>query len=122
VTLLYLGLAWVTGLPGGVLAAALLPLLCALLLWWGVGRLDSRTIPTLPFYEQVLDFLVESPSPQEIIAFRPSAAVQRRFNKLLALNRELRADKGRTECAQPQVAVAPGLRLLVARVAAFPHR
>ncbi|HHW87800.1 MAG TPA: hypothetical protein GX400_16540 [Chloroflexi bacterium] len=47
VTLLYLGLAllgvalalaWVGGLPGGGLAAALLPPLCALLLWWGVGR------------------------------------------------------------------------------------
>jgi hypothetical protein len=52
------------------------------------NTLDSRTLPTLPFYEQVLDFLVESPAPQEIIAFRPSAAVQRRFNELLALNRE----------------------------------
>lgn len=52
------------------------------------NTLDSRTLPTLPFYEQVLDFLVESPSPQEIIAFRPSAAVQRRFSDLLALNRE----------------------------------
>jgi hypothetical protein len=50
--------------------------------------LDSRTLPTLPLYEQVLDFLVESPSPQEIIAFRPSAAAQKRFSALLALNRE----------------------------------
>ena len=46
VTLLYLALAWVGGLPGGVLAAALLPPLCALLLWWGVGRVEHRaTVP-----------------------------------------------------------------------------
>jgi len=50
VTLLYLGLAllgvalalaWVGGLPGGAQAAALLPPLCALLLWWGVGRVEA---------------------------------------------------------------------------------
>ena len=55
VTLLYLGLAllgvalalaWVGGLPGSAPAAALLPPLCALLLWWGVGRVERRaTVP-----------------------------------------------------------------------------
>ncbi|MFM7172996.1 MAG: hypothetical protein ACKO4U_08175 [Caldilinea sp.] len=50
VTLLYLGLAllgvalalaWVGGLPGGALAAALLLRLCTLLLWWGVGCIEA---------------------------------------------------------------------------------
>jgi len=43
VTLLYLrlALAWVGGLPGGALAAALLPPLCALLPWWGVVRVEA---------------------------------------------------------------------------------
>lgn len=50
-TLLYLGLAllgvgvalaWMNGLPGGALAAALLPPLCALLLEWGVVRIEAR--------------------------------------------------------------------------------
>jgi uncharacterized membrane protein len=50
VTLLYLGLAllgvgvalaWMNGLPGGALAAALLPPLCALLLEWGVVRIEA---------------------------------------------------------------------------------
>jgi len=55
VTLLYprlallgvaLALAWVGGLPGSAPAAALLPPLCALLLWWGVGRVERRaTVP-----------------------------------------------------------------------------
>jgi len=55
VTLLYLGLAllgvalalaWVGGLPGGALAAALLPPLCALLLWWGVVRVEAAVGPS----------------------------------------------------------------------------
>lgn len=50
VTLLYLGLAlvgvglalaWVGKLPGSAPAAALLPPLCALLLWWGVVRVET---------------------------------------------------------------------------------
>lgn len=47
VTLLYLGLAlaWVDGLPGGAPAAALLPPLCALLLWWGVERGETAAHP-----------------------------------------------------------------------------
>ena len=43
---------------------------------------------SLPFYEQVLEFLAGSPSAQEIVGFRPSAMAQRRFSELLALNRE----------------------------------
>ena len=43
---------------------------------------------SLPFYEQVLEFLAGSPSAQEIVGFRPSVMAQRRFSELLALNRE----------------------------------
>ena len=43
---------------------------------------------SLPFYEQVLEFLAGSPSPQEMVRFRPSATARRRFSELLALNRE----------------------------------
>ncbi|MBU6349322.1 MAG: glycosyltransferase family 4 protein [Chloroflexi bacterium] len=52
VTLLYLGLAllgaglalaWLFKLPGSALAASLLPPLCALLLWWGVVRVERHT-------------------------------------------------------------------------------
>jgi hypothetical protein len=53
VTLLYLGLAllgvalaWVGGLPGSAPTAALLPPLCALLLWWGVGRVEAAVGPS----------------------------------------------------------------------------
>lgn len=43
---------------------------------------------SLPFYEQVLDFLAASPSTQEIISFRPSPEAQRRFSELLEANRQ----------------------------------
>jgi len=43
---------------------------------------------SLPFYEQVLDFLAGSPSAQEIINFRPSREAQRRFSELVEINRQ----------------------------------
>ncbi|MFN3982825.1 MAG: hypothetical protein ACK4SA_20790 [Caldilinea sp.] len=55
VTLLYLGLAllgvglalaWVGRLPGSAVVTALLPPLCALLLWWGVGRVEAAARPS----------------------------------------------------------------------------
>ena len=77
--------------------------------------LDSRTIPTLPFYEQVLDFLVESPSPQEIIAFRPSDAVQKRFSELLALNREQKLSKTEEEELEHYIQIDRMMSLLKAK-------
>lgn len=43
---------------------------------------------SLPFYEQVLDFLAASPSTQEIINFRPSPEAQNRFSELIEANRQ----------------------------------
>ena len=43
---------------------------------------------SLPFYEQVLDFLSKSPSAQELIDFRPTPAAQAHFSELLELNRD----------------------------------
>lgn len=43
---------------------------------------------TLPFYEQILDFLASAPTLQEIINFRPPPAAQRRFDELLQMNRQ----------------------------------
>lgn len=41
-----------------------------------------------PVYDAVYRFLVKSPTPEEIIAFRASAATQERVNQLLESNRE----------------------------------
>ena len=38
-------------------------------------------------YDEVIDFLTSAPTPEQIIAFRPSLAVQERINALLAANR-----------------------------------
>lgn len=43
---------------------------------------------SMPFYEQVLDFLATGPSAQEIVRFRPSVAAQQRFSELLEFNRQ----------------------------------
>lgn len=42
---------------------------------------------SLPFYEEVLEFLAGSPSAQEIIGFRPRPGVQERFSELLQADR-----------------------------------
>jgi hypothetical protein len=41
-----------------------------------------------PIYNEMLDFLVNAPSPQEIIDFKASTAVQSRLGELLIKNRE----------------------------------
>ena len=43
---------------------------------------------SLPYYEQVLEFLSQGPSTQRIVAFRPSLEAQERFSHLLDINRE----------------------------------
>lgn len=43
---------------------------------------------SLPFYEQVLEFLASGPSVEQIAAYRPPRAAQARFSRLLEANRE----------------------------------
>ncbi len=43
---------------------------------------------SLPYYEQVLEFLAEGPSVQQIVAFRPQPEAQERFSHLLDVNRQ----------------------------------
>lgn len=59
---------------------------------WTKDRVKTMTIVTnelsMPFYEQVLDFLAAGPSAQEIVRFRPSVEAQQRFSELLEMNRQ----------------------------------
>jgi hypothetical protein len=41
-----------------------------------------------PPYDEVLEFLLSSPSPEAVIAFRPSEETQRRIRDLLEANRQ----------------------------------
>jgi hypothetical protein len=43
-----------------------------------------------PVYQEVFAFLVSSPTPEQIIAFRPSEATQKRVRTLLEANKESR--------------------------------
>jgi hypothetical protein len=43
-----------------------------------------------PVYQEVFDFLVSAPTPEQIIAFRPSEATQARVRALLEANKESR--------------------------------
>lgn len=44
--------------------------------------------PSLPFYEDVLEFLAGGPSIEEIVEFRPPVDAQQRFSELLEANRQ----------------------------------
>jgi hypothetical protein len=39
-----------------------------------------------PLFDEIMDFLTSSPTPEQIIAFRPSAALDQRLQDLLELN------------------------------------
>ncbi len=43
---------------------------------------------SLPFYEDVLEFLAGGPSTQQVVEYRPSAVAQKRFSALLDANRQ----------------------------------
>jgi ABC-type cobalamin/Fe3+-siderophores transport system ATPase subunit len=52
---------------------------------------NASAIPsgaTHPAYREVFEFLASGPSPRQIIAHRPSAALQQRVTELLEKNRE----------------------------------
>lgn len=44
--------------------------------------------PSLSPFEEVYDFLLSAPTPEQVIAFRPSEATQSRIHELLEANRE----------------------------------
>jgi hypothetical protein len=52
-----------------------------------------------PAYIEVLDFLITSPSPRELLAFKVSPATQNRLGDLLEKNRE----EGLTELEQAEL-------------------
>lgn len=44
--------------------------------------------PSLPFYEQVLEFLAHGPTPKEIIDYKLSPEAQARLSELIEANRQ----------------------------------
>ncbi|PAX45847.1 hypothetical protein [Brunnivagina elsteri] len=48
---------------------------------------QTRTTDIPAVYQEVLDFLIKRPTPEEIIAFKVSAQAQKRLSELLEKNR-----------------------------------
>ena len=48
----------------------------------------NTQVVSLPYYEQVLEFLADGPSAQQIVAFRPRPEAQERFSHLLDVHRQ----------------------------------
>jgi len=71
--------------------------------------------PSLPFYEQVLDFLAASPSAEAIINFRPSPEAQQQFSELLELNRQRELTLAETEELDHYVRIDQMVSLLKAK-------
>lgn len=74
---------------------------------------------SMPFYEQVLDFLAAGPSAQEIVRFRPSAEAQQRFSELLEFNRQRELTLTETEELDHYVRIDRMISLLKAK--AYSH-
>lgn len=68
------------------LQARLLNLLTQLLL--NTEKESIEVPPSTQIYNKVLNFLLKSPTPQEIIAFKVSPQAQKRLQTLLLKNRE----------------------------------
>ena len=49
--------------------------------------IPTETIDIPPVYQEVLDFLIKRPTPEEIIAFKVSPQAQMRLSELLEKNR-----------------------------------
>jgi hypothetical protein len=47
----------------------------------------SMAVVRASVYDEVLEFLTSAPTPEQIIAFRPSEAIQERVRYLLDMNR-----------------------------------
>lgn len=49
--------------------------------------IESTDIPAV--YQEVIDFLIKRPTPEEIVAFKVSPSAQRRLSELLERNRSV---------------------------------
>lgn len=74
-------------------------------------------IQTLPIWEEVDDFLTSTPTPEQILAFRPSVAAQERLRLLLDLNREGRLTNDELLELDQYLAVETLMRRLKAKAA-----
>lgn len=53
----------------------------------GIRELDASSLPTFAGASDVMELLASLPTPEEILALRPSTALQARISELLEKNR-----------------------------------
>lgn len=70
---------------------------------------------SLPFYEEVLEFLASGPTPREISTYRPPHAAQSRFSSLLDANRDRQLSLQEQEELDHYIAMDRMLSLLKAK-------
>ena len=70
---------------------------------------------SLPFYEQVLDFLARGPSVREITQYRPAPDAQKRFSDLLSANRDRKLTLAEEEELDHYIRIERMLSLLKAK-------
>ncbi len=70
---------------------------------------------SLPFYEDVLDFLASGPSTQQVVEYRPSAVAQKRFSALIDANRRRTLSLGEEEELDHYIQMDRMLSLLKAK-------
>ena len=70
---------------------------------------------SLPYYEQVLEFLAQGPSTQQIVAFRLAPEAQERFRYLLDMNRENRLKTDEAEELDHYIRIEQMMSLLKAK-------
>ena len=66
-------------------------------------------------YRYVLKFLTSNPSPQDIINFKPTTAIQERISELLEKNREGQLTSGESAELEEYAQINSSLSLLKAR-------
>ena len=82
------------------------------------GQRSAAVIPSgaaHPAYREMFDFLASGPSPGQIIAHRPTAALQQRVAELLEKNREAGLSEGESAELDDYEQVEDLLGLLKAR-------
>lgn len=71
---------------------------------------------SLPYYENVLEFLAHSPSVQDIINYRPAVDAQSRFSELLEVNRQRALTAQEEEELEHYIRIDRMMALLKAKV------
>ncbi len=70
---------------------------------------------TYRVFDEIIEFITSAPSPEEIVAFKPSERLQRRVNELLDKKRESDLSESETHEVEQYLMIEHIMRLAKAR-------